>query len=53
MMRLIDPWVRVQTGIDHNPVDKVIHHSGDAVDTAKALVKARGSHCVILLSERE
>ena len=40
MMGLVYPWVRVQAGIDHDPVDKVIDHGGDAVDTAEPLVKA-------------
>jgi hypothetical protein len=40
MMGLVYPWVRVQAGIDHDPVDKVIDHGGDAIDTAKSLVKA-------------
>ena len=32
MMGLVYPWVRVQAGIDHDPVDKVIDHGGDAVE---------------------
>ena len=40
MMRLVYPWIRIQAGIDHDPVDKVIDHRGDAVDTAEPLVKA-------------
>ena len=40
MMRLIDPRVRVQTGIDHDPVNKVIHYSGDAMDTTQELVNS-------------
>ena len=35
MMALVYPWVRVQAGIDHDPVD-----NGDAVDTAEPLIKA-------------
>jgi hypothetical protein len=27
--------IRVQAGIDHEPVDKVIDHGGNAVDTAE------------------
>ena len=40
MMRLIYPWVCVEAGIDHDPVDEVIDHCGDAVDTAESFVKA-------------
>src|SRR5262249_54428373 len=40
MMGLVYPWVRVQAGIDHDPVDKVVNHGGDAVDTAEPLIKA-------------
>jgi len=40
MMGLVHPWIRIQAGIDHNPIDKVIDHGGDAVDTAEPLVKA-------------
>ena len=40
MMGFVYPWIRVQAGIDHDPVDKVIDHGGDAVDTAEPLVKA-------------
>jgi hypothetical protein len=40
MMGLVYNWVRVKARIDHDPVDKVIDHSGDAVDTAEPLVKA-------------
>ncbi len=35
-------WVRVQAGIDHDAVDEVIHHRGDAVDTAE-LVRIVGA----------
>ena len=52
MMGLVYPWVCVQTGIDHDPVDEVIHHGGDAVDTAEPLVKAGrilSSHRPLLL----
>src|SRR5262249_52699495 len=40
MMGLVYSWVRVQARIDHDPVDKVIDHGGNAVDAAEALVKA-------------
>src|SRR5262245_13580709 len=40
MMGLIYPWVCVEAGIDHDPVDEVIEHRGDAVDTAEPFVKA-------------
>ena len=40
MMGLVYAWVRIQARINHDPVDEVIHHGGDAVDTAKPLVKA-------------
>jgi hypothetical protein len=33
MMGLVHPWIRIQAGIDHNPIDKVIDHGGDAVGT--------------------
>src|SRR5262245_20461260 len=52
MMGLVYPWVRVQAGIDHDPVNKVIDHGGDAIDTAKSLVKAGrilGRHWSLLL----
>jgi len=34
MMGLVYPWVRIEAGIDHDPVNKVVDHGGDAVDTA-------------------
>ena len=40
MMGLVYPWVRIQARIDHDAIDEVIHHGGDAVDTAEPLVKA-------------
>jgi hypothetical protein len=40
MMGFVYPRVRIQAGIDHDTVDKIIDNGGDAVDTAKALVKA-------------
>src|SRR4029077_11285669 len=45
MMRLIYPWVCVEAGIDHDPVDEVIDHCGDAIDTAESFVKAERRRC--------
>ena len=42
MMGFVYLWVRVQAGIDHDAVDEVIHHRGDAVDTAE-LVRIVGA----------
>jgi hypothetical protein len=28
MMGFVYPWVRIQAGINHDPVDEVIHHGG-------------------------
>jgi hypothetical protein len=51
MMSLVYAWVRIQARINHDPVDKVIDHRGDAVDTAEPLVKAERvlSHLPLLL----
>jgi hypothetical protein len=49
MMRLIYPWVCVEAGIVHNPVDEVIDHCGDAVDTAESFVKA-GAKVVVAIA---
>jgi len=35
MMGFVYHWVCVQAGIDHDPVDEVVYHSRDAVDTAE------------------
>ena len=45
MMGLVYPWICIQTGIDHDPVDEVIHHAGDAVHAAEpiALTARRGA----------
>ena len=47
MMGLVYLRVRIQAGIDHDPVDEIINDGGDAVDTAEPLIKAAsilGSH---------
>src|SRR5262249_34993925 len=47
MMGLVYLRVRVEAGIDHDRVDEVIDHRGNAVDTAEPLIKAAsilGSH---------
>jgi hypothetical protein len=41
MMGLVYLRVRIQAGIDHDPVDEIINDGGDAVDTAEPIVKAR------------
>ena len=51
MMGFIYPWICIQPGIDHDPVDEVVYHSGNAVDTAEPLIKAghtSGSHPFLL-----
>jgi hypothetical protein len=48
VMRLVYPWVCIQAGIDHDPVDEVIYNGSDAVDTAEAVVKARGESWVVI-----
>src|SRR6267378_2197939 len=40
MMGLVYPWICIQARIDHDPVDEVIHHGGDAVHTAEPVVEA-------------
>ena len=41
MMGLIYLWIGIQARIDHDPVNEVIHHGGDAVDAPKPIIKAR------------
>src|SRR5258706_12344359 len=51
MMGLVYVWVRVQAGIDHDPVDEVVHHCGDAVNAAEPFVEAGmigDSHLLLL-----
>ena len=31
MVRFIDQWIRIQTGVCHDPVDKVVHDGCDTV----------------------
>src|SRR5215472_12852204 len=54
VMRLVYPWVCIQAGIDHDPVDEVIYNGSDAVDTAEPVIKARrilgGHRCFLPLS---
>ena len=38
MMRFIDPWVRIQTWVVHDPVDELIHNRGYAIDTTQPFV---------------
>ena len=40
MMGLVYPWICIQARIDHDPVDEVIHHGGDAVHTAEPVLEA-------------
>jgi len=50
MVGLVYFRVRIQTWFDHDPVDEIIHYSGDAVDTAEAVLKASlHSHWTLLL----
>ena len=53
MMGLVYHWICIQAGIDHDPVDEVIHHAGDAVHAAEPVVEAGrilGDHrCILLL----
>src|SRR5262249_30471204 len=42
MMGLVYLWVRVQAGIDHDPIDKVIDHGGDAVAAMVGLTPPLG-----------
>jgi hypothetical protein len=54
MVCFVYPRVCIQAGIDHDPVDEVVHHSADAVDTAEPLVKAGhacGSHRFLLTNK--
>ena len=39
-MGLVYPRVCIQARITHDSIDEVIHHGGDAVDTAEPIVKA-------------
>src|SRR5262249_8714912 len=32
-------WVCIQAGINHDPVDEIINHGGDAIDTAEPIVQ--------------
>ena len=45
MVRLVYPRIRIQAWIDHNPVNEVINHDGDGVDTAEPVVKTRRILC--------
>ena len=38
-MGLVYLWVCIQAGIDHDPVDEVVHYGGDAVDTTEPVVE--------------
>jgi hypothetical protein len=54
MMGFVYPWVRIQARIDHDSIDEVIHHGGNAVDTAEPLIKAGhtfGSHQFLLTNK--
>jgi hypothetical protein len=39
VMGLVYLWVCIQAGIDHDPVDEVVHYGGDAVDTTEPVVE--------------
>jgi hypothetical protein len=39
MVSLVDYWVCIQAGINHDPVDEIINHGGDAIDTAEPVVQ--------------
>jgi len=39
MVRFVDPWIRVQSGVDHDSVDEVFDDRGDVVDAAEAIVE--------------
>ena len=54
MMGFIYPRVCIQAGIDHDPVNEVVYHRGDAVDTSKPLVEPGhtfGSHQFLLTNK--
>src|SRR5262249_4867486 len=55
MMGLVYLWICIQAGIDHDPVDEVIDHGGNAVDAAEPLIKAAsilGGHwCLLLIAD--
>ena len=38
-MGLVYLWVCIQAGVDHDPVDEVVHYGGDAVDTTEPVVE--------------
>ena len=40
MMGLIYPGVCIQARVNHDSIDEIIDHSGDAVDTSKPFVEA-------------
>src|SRR5215831_3299677 len=55
MMGLVYSWVGVEAWIDHDPVNEIINHGGDAVDAAESLIKARqtiGIHRLLPQNDR-
>jgi hypothetical protein len=41
MMRFVHRRVRVEAGIIHDAVDKIIDDGGDAIDSTESLIKRR------------
>src|SRR5437016_6073598 len=53
MVRLVHQGIRIQSRIDHYPVDQVVYHGCDAVDATKSVVERglfRWLHANLLLS---
>jgi hypothetical protein len=39
MVCLVHRWILIQSIIMHDPVDEVVDHGGDVVDTAKPVIE--------------
>jgi len=36
-MRIVDGGVRIQDGVVHDPVNEVVHHGSDGIDSAETI----------------
>jgi hypothetical protein len=39
MMRLVNGGIGIQSWIDHDSVDEVVYHGGDAIDATKSFIQ--------------
>jgi hypothetical protein len=42
MVRFVHPVIRVQSRVDHDAVNEVVHDGRDGIDAAEALVECGG-----------